>query len=81
MRNASQGLWQSGGSSRDLSRDHALDPAREPPLGAHLVTPRRKDARFGFVSRNRGSSTEMKSYIELVRSLFPWRNFARVSVD
>jgi len=106
MRHASQGLWQSDDSRRDVSRrDHALDPAPEPPLGAHLVTPRRGYAhhgiylgrgrvvqyggvflglrrgpveevafcnspggvRFGFFSRNHGSSTEMKSCIELVR--------------
>ena len=55
MRHESQGLWQSGGSRHDLSRpDHALDPAREPPLGAHLVTPRRGYTHHGiYVGRGR----------------------------
>ena len=55
MRHVSQGLWQSGGARRDLSRrDHALDPAREPPLGAHLVTPRRGYTHHGiYVGRGR----------------------------
>ena len=55
MRHESQGFWQSGGSRRDLSRrDHALDPAREPPLGAHLVTPRRGYTHHGiYVGRGR----------------------------
>ena len=55
MRHESQGLWQAGGSRHDLSRrDHALDPAREPPLGAHLVTPRRGYTHHGiYVGRGR----------------------------
>ena len=55
MRHESQGLWQAGGSRRDLSRrDHALDPAREPPLGAHLVTPRLGYTHHGiYVGRGR----------------------------
>ena len=55
MRDESQGLWQAGGSRHDLSRrDHALDPAREPPLGAHLVTPRRGYTHHGiYVGRGR----------------------------
>jgi hypothetical protein len=55
MRHESQRLWQAGGSRRDLSRrDHALDPAREPPLGAHLVTPRRGYTHHGiYVGRGR----------------------------
>ena len=55
MRHESQGLWQAGGSRPDLSRrDHALDPAREPPLGAHLVTPRWGYTHHGiYVGRGR----------------------------
>ena len=55
MRDESQGLWQAGGSRHDLSRrDHALDPAREPPVGAHLVTPRRGYTHHGiYVGRGR----------------------------
>jgi hypothetical protein len=55
MRHESQRLWQAGGSRRDLSRrDHSLDPAREPPLGAHLVTPRRGYTHHGiYVGRGR----------------------------
>jgi hypothetical protein len=55
MRHESQGLWQADGSRRDLSRrDHGLDPAREPPLGAHLVTPRRGYTHHGiYVGRGR----------------------------
>jgi hypothetical protein len=55
MRHESQGLWQAGGSCRDLSRrDLALDPAREPPVGAHLVTPRRGYTHHGiYVGRGR----------------------------
>ena len=55
MRHESQGLCQTGGSRRNLSRsDHALDPAREPPLGAHMVTPRRGYTHHGiYVGRGR----------------------------
>jgi hypothetical protein len=55
MRHESQGLWQPGSSSRDLSRrEHGLDPAREPPLGAHLMTPRRGYTHHGiYVGRGR----------------------------
>jgi lecithin:retinol acyltransferase len=55
MRHESQGLWKAGGSCRDLSRrDLALDPAREPPVGAHLVTPRRGYTHHGiYVGRGR----------------------------
>ena len=55
MRDESQGLWQAGGFRHDLSRrDRALDPAREPPLGAHLVTPRRGYTHHGiYVGRGR----------------------------
>jgi hypothetical protein len=55
MRHESQGLWQAGDFRRGLSRrDHALDPGREPPLGAHLVTPRRGYTHHGiYVGRGR----------------------------
>ena len=55
MRHESQGLRQEGGSRHEISRrDHALDPAREPPLGAHLVTPRRGYTHHGiYVGRGR----------------------------
>jgi NodT family efflux transporter outer membrane factor (OMF) lipoprotein len=55
MCHETQSIWRGGESRRGLSpSDQAIDPAREPPLGAHMVSPRRGYTHHGiYVGRGR----------------------------